>query len=188
MVSSHGQQALDQRPQSIKAVTSGGLIAGMNLDIKAQAIRSDPVGMIGVAGTAGLVGVYGRGRAFLPSVDGLDRGVDVEHPLGIQKRVTGFVGGGGAISPGLRSRRCAAGRDARNHSLTIALKPSSRREVHVAVMSRKHAQKQGTQHIARRVGPAACVAKRRVRDQRIDRSGRGQIRREKHQHPEGAYG
>lgn len=58
------------------------------------------------------------------------------------------------------------------------------RKVGVAEMPRKDAQKEGAEHIARRVGAVAAVAQRHVGDQRVEGSGRGQKLGEEHQRPQ----
>ena len=79
-----GLDILDQVPDVdtvVVPIGGGGLIAGVDLDVQAQAQGSDPVGVVGMAWAARLLGVIAERRALLVAVDGLDGDIDVEDPL-----------------------------------------------------------------------------------------------------------
>lgn len=69
----------------------GGLVAGLDLNVKDQAQVGDEIGRVGVRGPAGFVGVVALLRPFLVTLQRFDRDIAVKHPGGAQARCDGPI-------------------------------------------------------------------------------------------------
>ena len=138
---------------------------------------------------AGFMGIVADARTFQQSVDRFNGDADIEHPFRILILMTLQVNMTTQPVPALLRVDTAQGGahailadvGTQSEQARRAVVSKQGREVRVAVVPGEYAQKLGAQHVAGRMGAVAFVAKRRVSDQRLEGSSRGQILREKHQ-------
>ncbi len=170
-----------------------------HFDIQAQPQPSDPVGVVGVTGPARLVRVVALAGSLLVAVDGLDGGVDVQHPRLVEQRFPQRAQV--ALLPGARGELVELFQAAPGAVLAQDFAHAQQRradrieaqggDVCVAAVTAEDREQQGAQHVTHGRRVVAAEAERRVgaqpgeefagfeklgeEDQLPQRGGRGRI-------------
>ena len=65
---------------SAQAIAGGRVVARMRFHVQTQPQRGDPIRVQRMAGPPGFLRIIAHRSAFLPTIKGLDRGIDIEDP------------------------------------------------------------------------------------------------------------
>ena len=145
-----------QRPQPRRRMLRRMLVAGLDLDLQDQPQLGDHIAVVGVRRPARLVRIVADHRALLPSVERLDRGIDIEDPRLTQERPEGVVEmplqpvhPGRLVDPRQRpAHRILAHHPTHPQQRRVHRVAAQRGDMRVALMPGQNRQQQSAQDVA----------------------------------------